>query len=359
MNPVSAINFIKPNYYIAKRQKISFMGNIIDTSLKKDVFVRNLNPSEFNKEIPKNLTFIICPVPQSKEETENIMQSFFNNDPETEEIIKNMDIEQYGKKGLPLKYSREEFIKDLSKFDKDTIRKLSIEPIYENSKLIGYDGIIDLSDKSSMAHNIANDFINNNEIQTYDPETDEILNFLIKGMKEFINVIGKLQSHGHEYSLDIHTLKVLKEALNDEEYQKLSDYDKTCLKFVIILHDIAKHQNITDKIHPELSSIYAQSILEKYPLSDNIKQRVCKLIKNHHWLENYDKKIIDLNTVAEMFKDSNDFELAQIMTRADIKGVGIVWWERFKNTISQESINEIREAIDKINSKDYTDIFLN
>ncbi len=64
----------------------------------------------------------------------------------------------------------------------------------------------------------------------------------------------------------------------------LSELDKTCLKFAIIMHDIAKSEGVIDDAHPEMSALFARNILEKYQLPIEIKDRIFELIKYHHWL---------------------------------------------------------------------------
>ena len=83
-------------------------------------------------------------------------------------------------------------------------------------------------------------------------------------MPEFINVIGKQQHDTHHYSVDVHILTVLQEAMNNPEYKNLSNSDKTCLKFACLLHDIAKQEGITDDLHPEASALFARDIMRKY-----------------------------------------------------------------------------------------------
>ena len=45
------------------------------------------------------------------------------------------------------------------------------------------------------------------------------MNKIIKGMPEFNMIIGKVQHEGHIYSVDIHTLKALQTALNDNDFE--------------------------------------------------------------------------------------------------------------------------------------------
>ncbi|MBR5303606.1 MAG: hypothetical protein IKU37_02125 [Candidatus Gastranaerophilales bacterium] len=268
----------------------------------------------------------------TKEETNQLMKGFFaNNNPEIEKTLSNVDFSQYGKLGLPLTYSRKEFLSDLSSIldniskqkKADILTKLSITLIDDNGAL-EYNGIIDLSQLDSDGAegevlSLATRFIKENSISTDDKKLNEILNSLIRGIPEFINIIGKQQQEKQELSIDIHTLTTLKETINNPEYQNLSNRDKFCLKFAIILQDIAKAEAIKDEEHSLISALYAKDILNKFNLPYEIKDRIYELIKNHHWFENCSKKPpLCLNT-AGAFRRANDFKIAQIITESNLR----------------------------------------
>ena len=64
-----------------------------------------------------------------------------------------------------------------------------------------------------------------------DPEAKAVFDALIQGFPEFTSIIGKVQHGTHAYTVDIHTLKVLQDVMNDPYYNRLSDMDKTVVKF--------------------------------------------------------------------------------------------------------------------------------
>ena len=273
----------------------------------------------------------------TKEETNQLMRGFFaNNNPEIEKTISNVDFSQYGKLGLPLIYSRKEFLSDLSSIlgniseqeKTDILRKLDIILINNNGILLDYDGIIDLSQLSSdgiegEVLSIATRFIKRNSILTDNEKLNEILNSLIRGMPEFINIIGKHQHEKQSFSLDIHALAALKEAINNPEYQNLSNQDKFCLKLVTILQDIAKPKSIKDEEHSQIGALYVKDILNKFNLPYEIKDRIYELVKNHHWFENCSKKTpLSLNAAAA-FRRKNDFKIAQIITESNLRSSDI------------------------------------
>ena len=112
--------------------------------------------------------------------------------------------------GLNLKYSRQDFLKDLSKICEDNPsaadiiqQKTGIELILED-KITGYNGLIHLNelnqnDKAEkMIYDCMHKFMYDNEVQTGNKELDTELNHIIKVFPEFINTIGKKQHGTHK-----------------------------------------------------------------------------------------------------------------------------------------------------------------
>lgn len=301
-----------------------------------------------------------------KTNTIQMMKGFFaNNNPKLDELLSTTDFTQYGKEGIPLTYSRKEFLDDLSfeleklpkKVQSKIIKKLDIKPIKNKSgKITGYDGIIDLSQLSTDGAegkilSLANKFIKENSVSTGNIELDNALNSLIKGMSEFINVIGKQQHPTHELSVDIHTFTVLKNVISHPEYKNLPDTDKFCLKFVVILHDIAKSEGVIDEEHPENSALYANDILDKYNLTNETKNRIFEFIQNHHWLKDYNTNMLSPAEVATIFRRTNDLKMARIFAQADLKGVNERFYNRYKSALDDEHQRPISEALTKINEE--------
>ncbi len=318
------------------------------------------------KRIEESFLQTIKPTKVTKEQRIAMFQGFFaNNNPTLVETLQNADFTQYGKKGLPLKYSRKEFLSDLNSIlsnisdeeKNEILSKLNINIIKDSlGQIIGYDGIIDLeqlSDKGIEGRvlNLANKFIKENYIETGDKDLDKALNSLIQGMGEFINIIGKPQHKTQEYSLDIHILKVLQQALKNPNYKQLPNLDKTCLKLAIIMHDIAKSQGVIDKVHPYMSALYSRNILEKYPLPIFIKDRIFELIKNHHWLSDYDKNRKDSQEISALFRRKSDFTLAKIMAEADLKGVSESFYNIHSAALNPKYLEPVEKSLARINSK--------
>lgn len=357
--------YIETLPFIEKSNIYSVIGNILN--LKK--LNKVLSDDEI-KQLTKNydklsddLNSVITPTEVSKENIIHGITGFFaNNNSKLDEVFAKADFTQYGKNGIPLKYSRKEFLTDLSNTlknlpkEKQTqiLNKMRIEAIKDdNGNITGYNGIINLSKLSNEGIeadvlNLATKFIKNNSIQTGNKEQDEALNCLIEAVPEFVNIIGKQQHSTQNLSLDAHILTVYKEAINSEEFKTLSAAGKTCLKWATILHDIAKNEEITDKKHPYISSLYAKNILGKYNISNNMQNRICELIKNHHWLEEYANSITDTDKTAFYFRRNEDFTIAKIMAKADLKGVSKEFYETHSSVLNK--LTEVPNSIEKINS---------
>ncbi len=314
------------------------------------------------EKIEASLNKVITTTDVSKDDILQGMKGFFaNNNPAVDDVIKNADFTKYGKEGIPLEYSRSEFLSDVSNALKDVsdserkiiINKLGIEAIEADGKITGYDGIVDLTKLSSdgiegEVLNLANRFIKNNSVKTGDVELDNSLNSLIKAVPEFVNTIGKQQHDTQALSLDSHILTVYKEALSSEEYKDLSNLDKTCLKWATILHDIAKSEGVVDKSHPQISSFYAKDIMKKYALNVDIRNRIGELVKNHHWLEEY-STAGNANKIASYFRHKDDYSVAKIMASADLKGVSDQFYQTHSSALTKENLDPISSSFDNIN----------
>ena len=227
--------------------------------------------------------------------------------------------------------------------------------MFEKGDIIGFDGIINLEKLENKGaegkiKHLAYKFIKINSIVTNNAELNKALNALIKGMPEFVNIIGKQQHDTHDLSLDIHILTVLENALKDEEYKNLSELDKTCLKFAIIMHDIAKSEGVIDDAHPEMSALFARNILEKYQLPIEIKDRIFELIKYHHWLQDYSTQKTEANQMAALFRHKDDFSIAKIIAKADLKGVSDDFYNSHLEALNNDKLKPIEEALEKIYS---------
>lgn len=356
-------------------EKIKLMSEV--TSLKAltdadSIFSEDelLKINKMEAETLKSLSQIISVQHPASSEVKAMANGFFaNNDPQLENTIKSFDFAKYEKRGLPLKYTRMQFLKDLGAIlnslpkdqQNDILSKLDIRLTKDSTgNIIGYDGIINLSKLArkkieGRIYDIANEFINENAVRTDSEELNKALNSLIHGMPEFINIIGKKPDDNpalefkHSYSLDIHTLIVLQEAMKNTKYNDLSAQDKTVLKFACILHDIAKNEGVADPDHPERSSLYAANILDKYKYVSKMKLRIVELVRNHHWFAKVCNNRISPKQAALLFRRENDFLVARILAEADIKGVSNDFYNCLSPKLNDSRIfDEIESQIDRI-----------
>lgn len=181
-------------------------------------------------------------------------------------------------------------------------------------------------------------FSNDNKVTVEGkPEFAKQINDILALFPEFRSIIGKKQHDTHDFTVDMHTLKVLQGVMSDPRYEKLSAEDKKLLNISTLLHDLTKAERMVDKTHPAYSAYDAYNIVSKMDMSEKDKLRVYQIIKNHDWLEKYNGKVkigpneyrehtpqekdnIAKNIAFEL-KDGNNFELANILTKADMKAV--------------------------------------
>jgi len=186
----------------------------------------------------------------------------------------------------------------------------------------------------------------------------------LQGIPEFAAYFGKPQHgngkvdakgrqlFGHQYPLDIHILKVLQSSVNDPWYSKtdssgdriLDDESRIVLKFSALLHDIGKkYLTGKDAGHASLSADYVYSILDRFNLPTRTKNRIINMVNNHHWLKAYCKGQISDETVATMFRTTEDFTIARIMARADLENVREGF---FTETMMADFPNDVHNAVE-------------
>ena len=365
---INAFLQIKPKNLKDKTRALYLYKSLLSGDLIEKELLEKLDLEKKVKDIEKSIKHVITPIKISNEEAQTMFHGFFaNNNPTIENILTTTNFEDYGKQGLPLEYSRKEFLKDLTNELKKLspeeqikiLNKLDISLIEENDEIKGYNGIINLEELSTEGiegkiSNIATKFIKENKINTGDKEVDKTLNSLITGIPEFINIIGKQQHGTQDFSVDIHMLYVLKQAMKNPKYKELSDSNKIALKIATILHDIGKEEGIVDEGHASTSALYVRDILNKegINLNQELKNRIYELVKNHHWLADYNKGERSAKYTASLFRRTQDLEIAQIMADADLKGVTKdgLFYDRYKDALEEDMQDPIKNTINKINA---------
>lgn len=336
------------------------LGNGDDFNLgAEDNYKKTSNWPERYEHLKKFYT----PVYVTEEEIKTMMRKFFSNsDKLIEGILKNADFAKYGKQGIPLMYSRDKFIADLDRITslmpyderQNVFDKIGIEPHYDyrSGRLDGFNGYLSYDNlnfkEDSELFDIVYGFLQENSVNTGDKNLDEALNALINGMPEFLSVIGKKQHGSHDYSVDIHILKVLQTALLNPKYSELSNKDKTALKFSIMLHDIAKREGELDSNHPQASADLSRNIISRYKFPLVFKQRIYELVKNHHWLKEYNSGEKSAEDIAVIFRRKGDINIARIMAEADLKCINETgyFWKNYGIALKEEKQKPVDAALE-------------
>jgi hypothetical protein len=278
---------------------------------------------------------------------------------------------------LQLSYPRESFISDVNKLLDSlsfTERAKAIEyfgfEIKNNGKLTmsGYpintnngEKLVEITNEQTKSvieqmRPLVKRFSEQNSVTIAgNPELAKELNDIIKVFPEFLTTVGKIQHKTQDFSLDVHTLKVLQEIVKNPDYQTLSESDKKILQIAALLHDISKLEGVIDHTHPSESAFDAYYLLEKLQMNEHEKLKIYSIIKNHDWLQQYnadnitpEQQLIVANDIAFELRNSNTFELSKILSEADLKSVhrNERFYHKYSSALSQGS-DAVRESIQK------------
>ncbi|MBE7708705.1 MAG: hypothetical protein E7Z88_08390 [Cyanobacteria bacterium SIG27] len=262
--------------------------------------------------------------------------------------------------GIPLEYSRMEFISDLQKVIgdveayKNIFKKIGVNEVllYQDMQMYGFNGILttsnlDLSDeKEKEVYEIVNRFLYQNSAKTGNDKLDNYLNTIFAAIPEFLSVVQKTQHKTQKYSMDVHMLLVMAYSIQNPMYMELKQNEKSYLKFATLLHDIAKKEDVVDSGHQYLSSEYVDSIAKKFFSHPEIRKRVVEFVCSHHWLALYNTGENDAVETAYQFRKDNDFKMAQIMARADLMAVREEFYNRYSKALNSDMIDPVQHSID-------------
>ena len=298
-------------------------------------------------------------------------------------VVSSVKINELASSGIKLKYGRDEFAGKLKEIvnhlpiekQEEILSKFNIKLIYtaDNSFQIKDIPTIPtgkIKDKTELSiKKEIQKFIKENEFVSGNTELDKFLNDFTKNVPEFFYTIGKKQHETHEFTVDVHTLSVLKKSIENPEYSKLADEDKVVLNFAIMLHDLTKEfvdVKTPDRNHAWHSADKAIEILDRFNLDDNLKTRIVKLVKNHEFFASYNssyqrytrvKQISDsevaaglrasdistetselnhnIQQIVQEVKNSKDFNLLKILTEADLQSVNSkVYTDEWNNIVT-------------------------
>lgn len=277
---------------------------------------------------------------KAMDELETFDGAFLNADLENPEFV------------LELKYKRADFISDVKKAVSNLevseqtnvtgFFGFAIEESAEGLTLRGYPSIENLQKEDSVSYSrvyyYVKNFVADNEImiKTH-PVISKCANAVIAAFPEFLTLIGKIQHHTHSYSVDVHTLKVLQGVMSNPRYASLPQSDKRALQMAVLMHDITKKEGEIDKSHPACSARDAAFILNKFDISQKEKEKICLIIKNHDWLERYNKGVTSVQELADVLKDGNNFLMLCIMAEADLRAVqrGGAFYQKYIDVLNQ------------------------
>lgn len=296
------------------------------------------------------------PIEAIKVSSKNIENFLFSDkfSPENlDKIFSSLDMKKY-KTGLPLKYSRQNFINDfknainnLDNSEKNEVYKHFRFFIDENGAMAKFPTPKEKIEENTSAKakeailktkNYVNDFVLNNEfrLDSEDKAAEEFLNEFIKSFPEFVSCVGKLQHRGD--SIDHHTLEVLKLCISNPKIKDLSKNEQRILFLATMFHDIAKKEKELDHGHQKNCANWAKEIVKKAPISNSEKRRIYNLVlKSHFATDGTNAK--DLGAI---FRYKNDLKMAQILGKADANSIG------FQFKANEDFLKEIEENTNKI-----------
>lgn len=246
-----------------------------------------------------------------------------------ERVLTTFDFARYEDYGIPLKYSRRRFVREVNAAlenlpDKKQNEILNKFGLYRGQKDL--EGVVRIpqEDENSTVFKTVKECAGrllNNETDTRRHGLKTVMDTVLKGFPEFTSIIGKKQHGTHIYSVDIHSLKLLQSSMNNPAYKNLSDEGKEVLKFTALLHDFGKQGGVITPGHAAQSKVYAEAILKNFPIKNELKERILTQVENHHWFEGYNRNIISESDVREIFKTKEDLQIAKIMAKADFENV--------------------------------------
>ncbi|MBQ7450313.1 HD domain-containing protein [bacterium] len=349
--------FVKPDISLPFRDKNELLNELkYCLELSNDDKSKEII-SEKIKILEKSTEKITDSIPVSKEANDEFWQNFLvSANKENKDVILNLDtiVNKYGKEGLPIEYSRVDFVKDLkAKLEtlneneqKQILKKLDIEfnkDTYEG--FINLNGLDKSNPKEAEIQSLCEKLLLKNKITTGDEKTDKFLNSIIKGIPEFVNIIGK-EPHGvHQYSVDLHILKVLKEVVANPKFDTLSNQDKTVAQLMALFHDIGKLGGVDDNYHEQASAVITNDIMKKMKFPVFLKKRIVELVKNHNWFEQINTGKIDAHSAALMFRNPEDLIIAEIFGEADLKGVSDAFYNNYSNQLKYR-VESMKKALD-------------
>ena len=397
------------NYAAAKLQNLYGIQNINELNfIQKRNAVRNIvktNSALFN--LDKDIKTLFPILPTSKEEYCAILPALVKslgietNQLSTQEVeifnsslsncaetLSKLPDEEFNNLSVTQDFTREKFIETinekishLSKEEKQKVYDYYGFEIHEHSKaktgytIVGYPINLNNGKKLSQIENpetkkaveaIRSDVVNfseNNKIICNNKEIENELNKIAKYLPEIHSLVGKNQHRTHSFDVLKHSLKVIQKTAQNPSFKKLNDEDKNLMLLTCLMHDLAKYESAIDRHHESESAFDAYFIAKKFNLSRDNEIKLYTLIKNHDWFkrintaeetsskESLSEKEKQLRKVAFTFQHDNLFEMAKILTEADLKSIKSN--DSFYNALNEnnhfiDTSNEIQKLVNEL-----------
>lgn len=195
-------------------------------------------------------------------------------------------------------------------------------------------------------------FTQNNSVSIQNaPLASQDLTNIVKAFPEFLTTIGKVQHGTHDFTLDVHCLKVLQGAMKNPLYKTLSQKEKYHMQIIALFHDLTKAEAKPDSEHPRNSAFDVYYLLDKLNMKEKDKLKIYQVIKNHSWLAHYDFSEKMQKKLAFNMRSGNSFKLQSILTEADLKGVkkNDKFYLQHANKL-QNAVNKISKSIENLQS---------
>lgn len=352
---------------------IKYKSNLLDGRLGETVNVKFLpnNNSEYCNLIAKLANSIGLNVKKLPQETITSFNKTMDKISKSESEFMKIDFDRQVRR-VNLDYILEDFKKDIwySIKDLSIVERGKVLDYYGfelkniNGKLI-LNGFPNLQGSEYKLSKINDEKILQKirECESYIFEFTQNNNITIKGylqaskdlaeiskaFPELLTTVGKIQSPTHDFSLDIHTMKVLQNLFKSPEYLKLHPDSQANLRLAALFHDLTKSEGVVDKSHPNSSAFDVYYLLQKLDLPEKDKLKIYQIIKNHTWLKQYStQKGSDdfIKNLAFDLRENDAFELSSILTKADLKAVkrDEMMYDKFKETL-QKAYKSIKPLV--------------
>ncbi|MBQ3642494.1 hypothetical protein II906_11310 [bacterium] len=298
---------------------------------------------------------------ETNELNDSQIKDFNFNFSELSDALKAISDEDFNNLNIEQKYSQHQFIKDTLdivkdldeekrqkvydyfgfelRMNKDASNQFDINGQKRGFSIVGYP--VNLNNGKKLAQ--INDaetkeiieklrpyvikFSQNNNIEVNNQKIELGLNSIAQALPELHTMIGKAQHRTHDFDLMKHSLKVMREIVKQEEFNKLSESDKRLMLIAALTHDITKAEGKADATHAKESAFDAFFITNKLDLNQDEKIKLFTLISNHEWLKHInditkeETKIKKMQDIAYDFRHDNLFDMALMFTKADLKAV--------------------------------------